>query len=200
MAHLAEHRDGSGGIRRRDDRAEHDGDGPGHANRWLGTRDESREAFTTTACPEYRSALLESMAIGVRRVQASVNDWWNAMLRAVLFGIGLAVVIAGTNRAAEPDLRNQVRHQGARNELGLLIYCQDQGLADQAAVAAQKRSIELLPPATLASVGEQEEADGRLGYLAFDGRQGLFTASASAQGISIATACAMRSSLALSRR
>ena len=122
------------------------------------------------------------------------------MLRAVLVGIGSAAVIVSASRAAEPDVRNQVRHQGARNELGLLIYCQDQGLADKAAVNAQKRSIEALPPATPASVGEQEEADGRSGYLAFDGRQGLFAASASAQGLSIATACAMRSSLALSRR
>ena len=120
------------------------------------------------------------------------------MLRAILVGIGLAAVIVSASRAAESDVRNQVRHQGARNELGLLIYCQDQGLADQAAVLAQKRSIDALPPATPASTGEQEEADGRLGYVAFDGRQGLFTASASAQGISMATACAMRSSRALS--
>lgn len=122
------------------------------------------------------------------------------MLQAVFVGIGLATLLVDAGRAIEPDVRNQARHQGARNGLGLLIYCQDQGLADQAAVSAQKLYIEALPPATPASVGDQEEADGRLGYLAFDGRQGLFTASASAQGISIVTACAIRSSMALARR
>ncbi len=119
------------------------------------------------------------------------------MFRAVLAGIGLAALVAGGGRGAEPDMRNQVLHQGARNELGLLIYCQGLGLADQAAVAAQRRRIDALPPTIPADIGEQEEADGRLGYLAFDGRQALFAVSASAQGISIATACAVRSSMAL---
>jgi hypothetical protein len=119
------------------------------------------------------------------------------MFRTVFAGIGLAVLVAGGGRGAEPDMRNQVLHQGARNELGLLIYCQGLGLADQAAVAAQTRRIDSLPPTLRANVGEQEEADGRLGYLAFDGRQALFTASTSAQGISVATACAVRSSMAL---
>lgn len=114
------------------------------------------------------------------------------MLRAVVVGIGLAAVILGTGRAADADMRNQARHRGARNELGVLLYCRDQGLADDAAVSALQRRIDALPPATPAGMGKQEEADGRSGYLAFDGRQAPFAASASAQGISVATACAVR--------
>ncbi|WP_283177431.1 pore-forming ESAT-6 family protein [Gemmobacter sp. 24YEA27] len=76
----------------------------------------------------------------------------------------------------------------ARNQLGLLEYCQTEGHTDGAAVEAQTKMMALLPAATDATKGDEAYAKGKEGKLSVGGvEQDL--AAAEAQGSSIADMC-----------
>src|SRR4029079_4890194 len=79
------------------------------------------------------------------------------------------------------------RHIAERAQLGLVEYCQAQGLAGPDAVARQRQTVAALPPAP--DLGDAEEAAGRSGMIAFYGPPATFADDAKAKGITLKVNC-----------
>lgn len=72
-------------------------------------------------------------------------------------------------------------YNAARNQLGVLEYCQDKGYGDADAVAVQTKMIGLLPPPADASKGDDAEAQGKQGRVSALGVQQDIATAAKAQ-------------------
>lgn len=89
------------------------------------------------------------------------------MIRSIAIALGLtltpAAVLAqeaGAPAMQEPD--TGATYEAARNQLGILQYCQDQGFTGAEAVAAQTQLIGLLPQGdtTAGTAAEEKGAEG----------------------------------------
>ena len=111
----------------------------------------------------------------------------------ILLAIQAASIAAA---AAQPgDTRSRSLQLAARSQLGILEFCRSQGMVEAAAVAAQQRLVAATGP-----LGQPEQEAGRAGFLAFDGNQGTFAQSASAQGLTLKSACESRAAVAMAIR
>lgn len=80
------------------------------------------------------------------------------------------------------DQQNMVRmmYRAARNQLGVLQYCQTRGSVDADVVVLQRRMLAMLPPAEVDGV-DQAEAAGKRGVVQFGGNEVSIADAAKAQ-------------------
>ena len=82
----------------------------------------------------------------------------------------------------------QSLHLAGRNLLGILQYCQAQGLTGAEAVQRQRDLLRLAPPAEVPGLDEAEEA-GRQGTVAFGDSRVPIAVAAQAEGVLVGTRC-----------
>lgn len=80
-------------------------------------------------------------------------------------------------------------HLAARNQLGILQYCQAQGAVGEDVVALQRQALGALPPTAQVGGLEEAEAAGKRGMIAFDGSEVPFAVAAGARGLRVRTNC-----------
>lgn len=96
---------------------------------------------------------------------------------------GFLMSITATAAVAQQPTADQVQmaYNAARNQLGVLKYCQDKGYGDADAVALQTKMIGLLPPPADTSKGDAAEAQGKQGKVSAMGMEQDIATAAKAQ-------------------
>ncbi|AUH34687.1 hypothetical protein CUV01_16015 [Paracoccus tegillarcae] len=87
---------------------------------------------------------------------------------------------------ASPD--PQAAYDAARNQLGVLSYCQDEGHIDGTAVEIQGRMLEMVPAGDVAQ-GDAAEANGKEGKVVGMGVETTLAEAATQQGATEAALC-----------
>lgn len=82
----------------------------------------------------------------------------------------------------------KVMYKAARNQLGVLEFCQDKGYADAQTVAVQQKLVGLIP-VTEKSGGDAAEATGRKGTIAAMGVQQDLEGAAKKQNTTVEKLC-----------
>ncbi|OYR15186.1 pore-forming ESAT-6 family protein [Brucella thiophenivorans] len=106
----------------------------------------------------------------------------------------LAAAIAGTTMtsafAQQPTPEQmEMAYNAARNQLGVLAYCQEKGFIDGSASEIQTKMMTLIPAPADASKGDAAEAIGREGKISAMGMEQELQTAAKAQGIEEAKLC-----------
>lgn len=106
----------------------------------------------------------------------------------------LAAAIAGTTMtsafAQQPTPEQmEIAYNAARNQLGVLAYCQEKGFIDGSASEIQTNMMTLIPAPADASKGDAAEAIGREGKISAMGMEQELQTAAKAQGIEEAKLC-----------
>ena len=106
----------------------------------------------------------------------------------------LAAVITGTTLtsafAQQPTPEQmEMAYNAARNQLGVLAYCQEKGFIDGSASEIQTKMMTLIPAPADASKGDAAEAIGREGKISAMGMEQELQTAAKAQGIEEAKLC-----------
>lgn len=107
------------------------------------------------------------------------------MIRSFAIALGLALAPAAV-LAQEPDA--ETTYQAARNQLGILQYCQQEGFTGPEAVAAQGQLIGLLPAGNEAA-GTTAEAKGAEGMVAVGEAELSLAQAAENQGSTVEATC-----------
>lgn len=114
------------------------------------------------------------------------------MFRHIAIALGLSLAAtAATAQDAAPDpatLDQGATYEAARNQLGLLKFCQAQGFSGGEAVAAQERMVGLLPQGD-ADAGAAAEEKGAQGVVSVAGAEVPLQDAASRQGSSVEDQC-----------
>ncbi len=113
----------------------------------------------------------------------------------------LAAVVCGVALAGSPAARAQttpapggqqdmlrMMHLAARNQLGVLEFCQGQGSVGQDVVDQQRKLMALLPAAQVDGLDEAE-ANGKRGIVVFAGSQTSLADAAQAQNTTVEAMC-----------
>lgn len=79
-------------------------------------------------------------------------------------------------------------HRGARNQLGVLEYCQTQGFIGADVVALQQKMLGMLPPAQVTGLDEAEAA-GKRGVVQFAGNEVAIVDAAKARNTTPEAMC-----------
>jgi len=87
-----------------------------------------------------------------------------------LAAAALALFTGGSAWAQSAADQQAVAYQSARNQLGVLEYCQDKGYLDSSAVDTQKKIMTQLPTPSDTSAGDAAEATGRKGTVSSMGQ------------------------------
>ena len=106
-------------------------------------------------------------------------------LALVALPLGLAASFASAQ--AQPDEEAMIA--AARNQLGVLEYCQEKGHIEAAAVEAQKTLLAQLPTPKDATKAEEAHAKGRAGTISAMGTDVKLDDAAMAQNSDTATFC-----------
>ena len=85
----------------------------------------------------------------------------------------------------------EMAYNAARNQLGVLAYCQEKGFIDGSASEIQTKLMTLVPTPADASKGDAAEAAGKQGKVSAMGMEQDLATSAKAQGIEEAKLCDM---------
>lgn len=88
----------------------------------------------------------------------------------------------------------EMAYSAARNQLGVLAYCQEKGFIDGSASEIQTKLLALVPTPADASKGDTAEAVGKQGKVSVMGMEQELTTAAKAQGIDEAKLCEMMAS------
>ena len=83
----------------------------------------------------------------------------------------------------------KIAYQAGRNQLGLMIYCNDKGHIGTDVVEIQKKLMGMMPPPADKSGGDEAEAQGRKGIFSAMGMSQDIEAVAKAQSGTPATFC-----------
>ncbi|CAH1661506.1 conserved exported hypothetical protein [Hyphomicrobiales bacterium] len=115
-------------------------------------------------------------------------------MRSILNGlcaIGLVAASLGAGTASAQTAADQmaVAYQAARNQLGVLTYCQSKGFADEEALAIQKKLLGLIPAPADTTGGDSAEELGKKGTISAMGRTQDLEAGAKTQGSSVEALC-----------
>ncbi len=102
-------------------------------------------------------------------------------LQTIVCTAGLLLSGIGAAQAQAPDQMKMV-YEAARNQLGVLQYCSDNGMADSSAVDTQKKMLTMLPPPADTSGGDAAEKQGRGGKVVAMGMEKNLDEAAKAQG------------------
>ncbi|MGE7368475.1 pore-forming ESAT-6 family protein [Neorhizobium sp. NPDC001467] len=109
------------------------------------------------------------------------------MKRTVLIGVSaLAFSVSATASPAFGQATNEqmeMAYNSARNQLGVLKYCQNQGHIDGEAAAVQTKLIALIPAPANTDKGDEAEKTGERGTIAAMGVNQDLAASAKAQNV-----------------
>ncbi|KGJ06170.1 hypothetical protein SAMN04487972_104123 [Paracoccus halophilus] len=90
--------------------------------------------------------------------------------------------------AAAPAQDLGAVYESARNQLGVLTYCQDNGHIDGSAVETQTRLLTMIPPGDAAK-GDAAEAKGKAGTVSAMGVERSLAEAASEQSTTEAALC-----------
>lgn len=115
------------------------------------------------------------------------------MVRMSVFAAAAAMLT--TPAWAQADQMAMARAMTS-NQLGVLEYCQSQGYADAASVAAERASIARLPPGGDAKSETAAEALGRSGSMSMNGNPMTLTSMASGHNTTVAAMCQQMASSA----
>ncbi|ASV87885.1 hypothetical protein CES85_3730 (plasmid) [Ochrobactrum quorumnocens] len=85
----------------------------------------------------------------------------------------------------------EMAYNAARNQLGVLKYCQDKGHIDGSASEIQVKLLALVPAPADVSKGDAAEDVGKQGKVAVMGMEQDIAAAAKAQGVEEAKLCEM---------
>jgi len=108
----------------------------------------------------------------------------------------LAAAFAGTMLtsafAQQPTPEQmEMAYNSARNQLGVLAYCQEKGFIDGSASEIQTKLITLVPAPADSSKGDAAEAVGKQGKISAMGMEQDLPTAAKAQGIDESKLCEM---------
>lgn len=106
---------------------------------------------------------------------------------AVLF-LGAGLIPAAAQQQPTPE-QMEMAYTAARNQLGVLKYCQEKGYTDGTAVEVQTKLIGLIPAPADASKADSAEESGKQGKVSAMGVDQDFAASAKAQNVSEEKLC-----------
>lgn len=106
---------------------------------------------------------------------------------ALTAGVALAQE-AATPAPAAPQLDAGMAYESARNQLGVLKYCQAQGHIDGKAVEIQEKLLTLIPAGDAAK-GDAAEAKGAEGTVSAMGAEQTLDGAATAQGTTVEALC-----------
>lgn len=113
------------------------------------------------------------------------------MIRNIAFALGLGLLPAAAlaqDAAAPAPADAETTYQAARNQLGILQYCQEQGFSGPEAIEAQGQLIELLPAGDTAA-GDAAEEKGVQGMVAVGGNELTLADAVAGQGGTVETTC-----------
>lgn len=111
---------------------------------------------------------------------------------ALVLGVTLAAPMAMAQDAQAPDTAatdTAATYDAARNQLGILKYCETQGHSGPEAVAVQARLVEMIPSGDVAR-GDAVEAQGAEGVISIGNTQITLAEAVEAQGSTVAATCA----------
>lgn len=109
------------------------------------------------------------------------------MLKTAFFAAGLALAAGAVSAQTAPNPDMAV--SAARNQLGVLEYCQAQGHIDDKAVEIQGKMIRMLPAATDEAAAEAAYEKGKEGAVSAMGVEQTLAEAAAAQGVEEAALC-----------
>ncbi|MFK4823118.1 pore-forming ESAT-6 family protein [Ochrobactrum quorumnocens] len=109
------------------------------------------------------------------------------ILAATLMGAALTPALA---QQPTPE-QMEMAYNAARNQLGVLKYCQDKGHIDGSASEIQVKLLALVPAPADVSKGDAAEDVGKQGKVAVMGMEQDIAAAAKAQGVEEAKLCEM---------
>lgn len=107
---------------------------------------------------------------------------------ALTAGVALAQETETPAAPAAPQLDAGMAYESARNQLGVLKYCQAQGHIDGKAVEIQEKLLTLIPAGD-ATKGDAAEAKGAEGTVSAMGAEQTLDGAATAQGTTVEALC-----------
>lgn len=108
---------------------------------------------------------------------------------ALALGMTLTVPAAFAQEAGQPAAADPAAaYEAARNQLGILKYCNQQGFSGTEAVAAQEQMIGMLPAGD-AAAGTTAEERGAAGTVSIGGNEIELAAAAEQQGTTVEAQC-----------
>lgn len=111
---------------------------------------------------------------------------------ALALGMTLSVPAAFAQEAGQsaeaPAADPAAAYEAARNQLGILKYCNEQGFSGTEAVAAQEQMIGMLPAGD-ATAGATAEEQGAAGTVAIGGNEIALADAAQQQGTTVEAQC-----------
>lgn len=108
------------------------------------------------------------------------------MKKTVLTGLvalGLSAGLVAPAFAQASNEQMEMAYNSARNQLGVLKYCQNEGHIDDAAITVQTKLIALIPAPADKAKGDEAEKTGEKGTIAAMGVNQELAASAKAQNV-----------------
>lgn len=116
---------------------------------------------------------------------------WAAVCAATLMPLAALAqtpTTPGGQTAAGQQEMMKTMHLAARNQLGIIEYCQSQGSVGADVVALQKRMLDMLPPAQVDGL-DAAEAAGKKGTVQFAGNSVDINEAAKAQNTTADAMC-----------
>lgn len=108
---------------------------------------------------------------------------------AIAATIALAAPAAFAQQAAQPaQVDPAAAYEAARNQLGILKYCQSQGFAGAESVASQEKLVGMLPAGD-ATIGAQAEQKGTAGTVSVGKTEISLKDAAARQGSTVESQC-----------
>lgn len=110
---------------------------------------------------------------------------------ALVLGVSLAAPAAFAQTAEAPEgaaVDSAATYQAARNQLGILRYCEEQGFSGPEAVETQARLVEMIPEGDTAA-GDIAEQSGTEGVISIGDTEMALAEAVEGQGGTVETTC-----------
>jgi len=115
------------------------------------------------------------------------------IIAAVFAGVSVTTAFAQQAAPTQPQQPSpeqmEAAYNSARNQLGILRYCEQNGHIDGEAAEIQTKMLGMVPAPADASAGDAAEEAGKQGKVSAMGAEQDFSASAAAQGVDEAQLC-----------
>ncbi len=110
------------------------------------------------------------------------------LIRISLTSLFLGTSLTAAFAQATPE-QMEMAYGAARNQLGVLQYCQEKGYTDGSAIEIQTKMLALIPAPSDTTKGDAAEATGKQGKVSAMGMEQDLAASAKAQNVSEEKLC-----------